>query len=414
MLLTGVLIIVIGWLLPIEHVAAASDIMFLALFFQVNITVMILRHKMPNLERGFMVPWFPIVPILGLVTQALLALYLLTFSPVAWGVAMLWIVGGMLMYYSYFSKIEALEKPKEVLLEEVLVSRSYSVLVPVDKVERARIMGLIGSIIAQHYNGEVLALNVVRVPPQLTLGDGRLFLREGRPFLEEVISEARKRDVPVHSMIRLGRNIPEAILKTAVDNASDLLLLGWPGYTRSPNRLFGSVIDPLLDNPPVDTAVVLYRSYRPLRSIIVPLSGGQNGRLAVKLAIVMASQERGEKVRVTLLHVVPPNTGERARVLAKQIFDQAVEGVQYAEEDITIDNRVVEDDDIVRAILRAAEAYDLIVVGATDEPLFKNLLAGSTAERVARGAAVSVIMVKRRHGPLKSMLRQTVLPPAAS
>ncbi len=173
-LFSGGLMIVMAWSLPIEHVAAAADIMFLLLFLQVNLTVMTLRHKMPDLNRGFLIPWFPAIPVIAIVCNGFLTLYLFTFSPIAWYFAVGWIVGGLLAYYAYFSKIEAIEKPKEILLEEVLVSHDYSVLVPVATQEQARILGQIGAILAQANQGEVLALHVVRVPPQLTLGEGRV------------------------------------------------------------------------------------------------------------------------------------------------------------------------------------------------------------------------------------------------
>jgi hypothetical protein len=131
----------------------------------------------------------------------------------------------------------------------------------------------------------VLALHVVRVPVQLTLADGRLMLREGRGYLETVIEQAKARDVPVHTMIRLGRDVAEAVRKTALENASDLLVLGWPGYTNTAGRLFGSVVDPIVDNPPTDIAVVRYRAYRPLRSILVPVAGGPNSRRAARMAV---------------------------------------------------------------------------------------------------------------------------------
>ena len=57
--------------------------------------------------------------------------------------------------------------------------------------------------------------------------------------------------------------------------------------------------------------------------------------------------------------------------------------------------------------------YDLIVIGATEEPLFKNLLTGSIAAQVTKQAKVSVIIAKRRSSPLHSFLRQTVLPSAS-
>ena len=407
-MITGALMILMGWLLPIEHVGAGSSLMFLLLFIQVNIAVMVLRRRRSDLDRGFKIPWFPAIPVLGIILQAALALYLITYSPPAWFIAIGWTVAGLLLYYTVFSKIEALERPSEILLEEVLVSRKYSVLVPIVQPDQARILGRIGSVIACDNDGEVMALYVVRVPRQLTLGDGRLLLKEGRPPLEAVIKQAKQHDVPVHTMIRLGRDVAEAVSKTAMENASNLIVLGWPGYTNTSGRLFGSIIDPIVDNPPTDIALVRYRKYRPLKSVLVPVAGGRNSRLITKLAISMARQAEEGPARVTLLHIVPPGAGEAAHVRGMQYIDQALNGSSYEH----IDKLVVDHSDVVECVLQSAKGYDLIVVGATDEPLFKNLLIGNVAERIARSAEITTIMVKRRSGPIKSMLRQTVLAPS--
>ena len=408
--LSGSLMAILAWSLPIEHVAAAADIMFLLLFIMVNISVMVLRHKEPDRKRGFSIPWFPAIPILGLVTQGMLAVYLFTYSPVAWYVIAGWIGGGLLAYYAYFSKVEEKIKPKEILMEEVLVSREYSVLVPVSNQEQARVLGLIGSILAQSHGGEVLALYVARVPPQLSLADGRYFLKEGRQILERVIEQAKTREVPVHTVIRLGRNVAEAVRKTAIENASNFIVMGWPGRTETPGRIFGSVIDPILSDPPADMAVVRCRAYRPLHSILVPVGGDPNSRLAARVAVAMARVGEFGPVRVTLLHVVPPRAGKSALVRAEQAFDHALEGIHYEH----IERRVVEGINVVETVLKEIDGHDLVVIGATSESLFRNILVGSVSERIARESPVTVIMVKRRSSALRSFLRQTVLgPPTA-
>jgi amino acid transporter/nucleotide-binding universal stress UspA family protein len=415
-LISGALMLAMAWSLPIEDVASAADIMFLMLFLQVNVTVLALRRKMPDMERGFRIPWMPLIPIVAILFNALLAINLFNFSPIAWYFALGWIVIGSLLYFGYFIKIEAMEKPKEILQEEVLVSKDYSVVVPVSNVEQARIIGRIGSFVARDNNGEVLALHVVRVPPQLTLGEGRLMLKEGRPYLEKVIRQAKELSVPVHTVLRLGRNPAEAVRKTVDENAADLLILGWPGYTRTPGRLFGSVIDPLMDNPPTDVALVRYRSFRPLKSILVPVGGGPNSRRALKLAISMARQCEQCPIQVTLLHVIPSGSGSRGRARSRQVFREITHGISYEH----LDQELVEGKDVAASILRYAKGtkkrppHDLIVVGATNEPLFKNLMVGNIIEKVARQAEVTVIVVKRRSGPLHSFLRQTVLEPSTN
>ena len=409
---SGVLMVLMAWSLPIEHVAAAADIMFLLLFFQVNIAVMTLRHKMPELDRGYLIPWYPIVPIIGLITKGFLAVFLFNYSPIAWYTAIGWLVVGLLAYYAYFSKVEAMERPKEIVLEEVLVSRDYSVLVPVATQEQARILGRIGAILAQDRGGEVLALHVVKVPPQLTLGEGRFMLKEGRPYLETVIQQAKERDVPVHTMIRLGRNVAESVRKTAMENASDLIVLGWPGYTNTAGRLYGSVIDPIVDNPPADIAIVRYREYRPLHSILVPVSDGPNSRRAVRMAVSMARASKNGPIKVTLLHAVPVGARSADTVRAEQTINYVTEGI---ERDL-IETRMVEGTDVVNTVLAESRAgnHDLIVVGATEEPLFRNLLMGSVSGQIAERAPVTVVMVKRRSSPLHSFLRQTVLEPSTA
>ncbi len=409
-LFSGGLMLVMAWTLPIEDVAASADIMFLLLFLQVNVAVMILRRKMPELERGFRMPWFPAIPLMAILCNGLLALQLFTFSPIAWYIAIAWLVGGSLAYYIYFSKIEAMEKPKEILLEEVLTSRDYSVLVPVTTQEQARILGRIGAVLAQDNEGEVLALHVVRVPPQLTLGEGRLLLKEGRPYLETVIQQAKERDVPVHTMIRLGRDVAEAVRRTAMENASDLIVLGWPGYTNTAGRIYGSVIDPIVDNPPTDITVVRYREYRPLRSILVPVSWGINSRRVVKMAVSMARAGENGPVKVTLLHVVPLGARNADLVRAEQVFKYVLESVDYQ----PLETRVVGGTNTVDTVLAQAEGYDLIVVGATEEPLFKNLLMGNISGQIVRKAQVTVVVVKRRSSSLHSFLRQTVLEPSTA
>ncbi len=405
---SGLMMIVMALALPIESAATAAGIMFLLLFVQVNLVVMILRNKMPEMERGFAIPLFPAIPVAAILCNSVLIVYMFTFSPIAWYLAIGWVVIGLLAYYAYFSKIEEMEKPKEILLEEVLVTRDYSVLVPVANQEQARILGQIGAILAQVNNGEVLALHVVRVPPQLTLGEGRLFLKEGRAYLETVIQQAKARDVPVHTIIRLGRNVAEAVRKTATENASDLILLGWPGYTRSSGHTYGSVIDAIVDNPPTDTAVVRYRRRRPVHSVLVPVSGGPNSRRAVKMAVNMAQAGEDGPASVTLLHVVPVGASESDLIRTEQVFRYALEGVDYPR----VDTLIVEGSNLVEAVLEQARSYDLIVVGATEEPLFRNLLIGNVAEQIARRAEVTVIVVKRRSSPLHSFLRQTILGPS--
>jgi amino acid transporter/nucleotide-binding universal stress UspA family protein len=405
-LLSGALIIAMGLSLPIEEVAAAADIMFLLMFAQVNITVMTLRRRRPDLERGYKVPFFPLPPLIGIVTNLFLAAYL---AYELRGVGLIsagWIIAGMLFYWGYFRLKEETERPNEILMEEALVPVDYSVLVPVASVEQAAQLGRLGCALAKEHDGGVLALHVVKVPPQLSLSDGRFFLREGRPPLQEVIDQAREFNVPVHTMIRLGRDVSEAILKTLSENSNDIILFGWPGTSGVNEQLFGSVIDRIVANPPADIAIFRDRPYGDLRRIVVPIAGGPNSRLSVHLALAVA-RNTPEETEVVLVNVIVAGVGRaQGEARARHAFRYSTSGLDYP-----FVEQLVEAETPVDGILEAAKGADLVVIGATKEPRFRNLLMGNVAQRVAEGAQCPVIIAKRQSSIVDSMLRDTVLEP---
>jgi len=402
---TGLVILMVI-ALPIKDVASAADIMFLLLFMMVNVAVISLRKKRPDLDRGYKVPWLPFVPLVAIGSQIFLALYLFRLSPIAWYTTVLWIAGGLLFYYAYASRTEAMEELFEIIHEEVVAVKEYSVLIPVADEQQAHMLSILGSAIAKDQDGELFALHVVRVPLQLSLSEGRHFLREGKPLLEEVIKHSTEVDVPVHTMIRMGHNVGKAIIDTAIKRQSNLILLGWPGYTESKDKAFGRVIDYVSRNPPCDLAVVRFRKREELRRILVPTAGGPNTSLALELAISQARQyEEQERIKptITALYVVREGEEEKGR-WAGRMLEQTVAPYDYP-----LETKVVTAPDVVTGILREAEGYNLVILGATREGLFEQLLWGAIPRRVAEECPKTVIMVKRYQGPVRSWIRRVII-----
>ncbi|RME87827.1 MAG: universal stress protein [Anaerolineae bacterium] len=134
------------------------------------------------------------------------------------------------------------------------------------------------------------------------------------------------------------------------------------------------------------------------------------------MAVGMARQCEDCPVRVTLLNIIPVGSGERGRARARHVLHEVTHGITYE----PLESVVLESNDIAETILEYARGsdkrppYDLIVIGASSEPLLKNVLVGNVAEKVARDADVTVVVVKRRSSPLHSFLRQTVLEPSTA
>jgi amino acid transporter len=78
--------------------------MFLLTFTLVNLSLVVLRKRAPEIRRRYRVPLFPWVPLTAAVLNVFLAVYQFNFDPMSWYVALGWILIGLLAYLLYFEK----------------------------------------------------------------------------------------------------------------------------------------------------------------------------------------------------------------------------------------------------------------------------------------------------------------------
>ncbi|MEJ2054913.1 MAG: APC family permease [Calditrichaceae bacterium] len=97
-IITGGILLIMAVTLPIEAVGSAASLIFLLTFAMVNLSVIVLRRKYPEIPRKYRVPFYPVVPILGFMLNIFLALYQFNFQPLAWYVTAGWIAVGLLLY----------------------------------------------------------------------------------------------------------------------------------------------------------------------------------------------------------------------------------------------------------------------------------------------------------------------------
>ncbi len=60
----------------------------------------------------------------------------------------------------------------------------------------------------------------------------------------------------------------------------------------------------------------------------------------------------------------------------------------------------------MEGILQQAEKHNFVVMGATQQGFFEQLLFGAAPERVARECSKTVMIVKRYQGPVKSWIQR--------
>jgi len=97
-IIVGVLVAIPASLVSLGQLAEATSIGTLGAFAVVNVGVIILRRRRPDLQRGFTTPLFPLMPILGLI---LIAVIVLSLQPITWLVFAIWMTIGFGVYFGY-------------------------------------------------------------------------------------------------------------------------------------------------------------------------------------------------------------------------------------------------------------------------------------------------------------------------
>jgi amino acid transporter/nucleotide-binding universal stress UspA family protein len=399
-IISAALVIFVAVALPVADVASGASITFLMLFLMVNFALVRMRKTHADMPRPFRVPFVPWLQYFAIGIQLILAIELFELSPIAWYFTIGWMLLGAFVYRTYGGAHEASKEADLVLLEESVVSRDYSVLVPVANPTAGQALARVGADFAAANHGELFALNVIYVPTQIGITDGRSFLKQGRGVLDDVARVGEERGVPVRTMLRLGRDVGDSIIEVSRERGSSLMVLGWPQKTDGPRTAFGTIFDLLAHNPPCDLVVVRFRSTSSPKRILVPMAGGPNSRMALEIGLTQADAIKartGEEVEVRGLHIARSGSEPGASRAA------LIETLSITGWPVEID--VIINDDPAQAILDAADGFDQIVIGASAEGLLEQGLFGSIPERVAEEAGVTVLMAKR-HDLVKFGLRR--------
>jgi APA family basic amino acid/polyamine antiporter len=99
--IVGIASAVLAGLLPIGVVAELTNIGILLAFVVVCASVIVLRYRHPEIQRGFRLPWMPVVPAIGVIASLWLVSYLHWETWVRFAV---WFLIGMVVYFTYSRK----------------------------------------------------------------------------------------------------------------------------------------------------------------------------------------------------------------------------------------------------------------------------------------------------------------------
>jgi len=386
-IVTGVILIVMAVALPIEAVGSAASLIFLLTFALVNLSVIALRRKAPEIDRKYKVPLYPLTPILGIVLNVFLALYQFTFQPIAWYVTAGWVVLGLLLYYGLFEKLAADVEP-QVLVPSRRADEppaEDSVMVVLHDPDLMETLLDFAAPVARARGLRLVAMTVVEVPQQLPIHEGMRFSHHKEPLLRAAQHYGAEHDFKVTTDLVIAHRVEEGILAAAQRHRADMLVMAWKGFTNTRDRIFGETADKIIRYAPCDLMMLKIEGEE-FRTCLFPTAGGPNARLAADLLNALA---KAFDLEVTTGYVVPPDAGEEERRVARNWIDKTL---AHTNVDAPVKKELIEAKSVAGGLAKA--------------PVFRKILVGKIPEKVARFSPASVLVVKRYEGPVKTLIKR--------
>ncbi|MGA2327180.1 MAG: amino acid permease [Bryobacteraceae bacterium] len=382
-LISMIIVVLMAVSLPIEDVAASADIMFLLLFLQVNLATISLRKKRPDLDRGFIIPLFPWLSILGIALLLFLAIYMFTYSPKAWLATGVWVILGLTVYKRYASKRE-IEHARKVRSLKRIEEREYRILVCVGNPRHIDDLSQLAEALALKNRAEILFLHVIDVDEGAPLVAGLDQTGPIRLILQKAEAAIAGRGVSARSVITVSHGVSRGIVDTAEAENCNLIVLGRkrePGFF---DRYGTAITDSVLERTPAE--VIFLHGQIPaagVKTIILPFGENIHTRLALELAPALADYFR---CRLLIALVVPPGLDPAEREARCRKAEEFV-GARIPSAEFY----VTEDEDIVHGIVEASESADLLLMGGRTGSFWEMLAASSMTEDITRQARCPVV-----------------------
>lgn len=218
--------------------------------------------------------------------------------------------------------------------------------------------------------------------------------RAPSPEEKKKLTARIRETVGVASKITFAAGDPAfAILRLARSRRVDLIVMGTHGRTGLKRALLGSVTESVIRQSPVPVLAVREGSGA-VRSVLAPVNFTDYSYYGFTYAAALSS---ALNARLTAFHVhVDPIWNGNPQDKLVKLLDSLPAPLRKACRPLV----ETAESDAARGILKAGAKHDLIVVVAHEKSPVKEMILGTTAERVLRRSPASVLIVPAPRGAL--------------
>ena len=312
-IISAIIMAVMAYALPLDQIALAAGVIFLLLFTQVNIAVITIRRiHGERLQYGFKIPFFPIIPIVGIFLKLGLAIYLLFTQPTSWLISVLWIAIGFAVYRIYTFRKEIEHYAPIVTSEGDLARKHFRILIPYTPENPDRLTKYAVRV-AKENDGEINILRVITVPHQTPLSAGTAFTERAAKDFEPLEKIIDKENILNHYFVRISHEANEAILSTIEEQRIDILIMDYETLRRNKalQTLATCNMLAILTGGIGDEELTLENSIADRRnrkkSLVVLYDGGDHSDMVLKTASWL---EHSGKFKTTILSIKKKEEGK--------------------------------------------------------------------------------------------------------
>ncbi|MDX1613540.1 MAG: DUF389 domain-containing protein [Candidatus Promineifilaceae bacterium] len=244
----------------------------------------------------------------------------------------------------------------------------------------------LGLTLTRANDGELVGIIVLPSINQETQVQARETLGEAKSLCQP--------DDPVYTVIVESGNAPNALRQVVQRGDIDLLLAradapSLPNLDRMPCAVAavrGEAYNPLREEEMVGEDET--PSFRPIRRVLVPTSGGPNSVHALSFLLPLTAKE----VDVVALYVAPEYLGPNEEALGRARLRQTL---NFTDAQNRIESELITCPSVIEGITdQASGDYDLVVIGASRESSLDRALFGDIPGAVVRESRTPVMVVR--------------------
>lgn len=362
LIVTAIVLVLSIIIVPDIAVAgAASSLIFLISFALAHWISILSRKRSKPEDLPFKAPFFPVIPVVGIVACMGIAIFEGIKVPLAGLLTLVWLGIGVVLYYILFGRRARVVDASAEGYDPKLVSlrgKSPLVLVPIVNPSHAVPMVAVANALAPPITGKVLLLSVVRTPEEEWDPEKHPEkLNNAQRVLKESLSASFGIGLKPEALTTVAHEPWDEIVRVSRLHRCESMLLGLTNLNEKSEERIEHVMNR------VDSDVVVLRTtdlwrLSEVKSILVPVRG--SGAQDELLARLLGSICRKTNAEVTFLKILPEDASwqqtDKSRKLLFQIAEDQVPHGQFKV-------LIVKSNNVSEEIITHADESDLLIVG---------------------------------------------------